>query len=314
MKTEDIKLFHKVVEFGSLTEAAKWLDLPKSNISRRIKQLEDDTGIKLFHRHSRNVTLTASGATFYQSTINIIRELDQTVFKLQHPEQELRGKLKVMIMPIMMNIGKLVFEFMSLHPNIEVEIISSPYEQDLITNDIDIAFRLSKEVTQENVVAREMAKETYGLFASPQYIAKHGEPLSVESMENHELIVYRFSNGQLSNKLQLQNGQSVQPKTSMVVNSVALLIEAAIQHKGYIFMSRRVGNVFVQQGLLQLVLPDYNPKHNFAWLLHLPRQFMSSEAEVFLDFILGRIDRLQYRDTDLLKVLRVPYNPLCDDL
>ncbi|MDV5168634.1 LysR family transcriptional regulator [Photobacterium rosenbergii] len=314
MKTEDIKLFHKVVEFGSLTETAKWLDLPKSNISRRIKQLEEDTGIKLFHRHSRNIKLTDSGNKFYQSTLKIISELEQTIGCLQTPEQELKGKLKVMIMPFMMNIGKLVFDFISLHPNVDVEISSSPDEKDLITNDIDIAFRYSKEITQDNVVAREMSKETFGLFASPQYITAHGKPLTLEEMESQALIGYRFSNGQVFDKLFFKNGQYVQPQMHLIVNSVALLIEAAIQHKGYILMSRRAGNIFAQQGLLQLVLPDYAPKHNFSWLLHLPRQFMSSEAKVFLDFILERIDRLQYRDADLQKVLRVPFNPLIDDL
>lgn len=313
MKTEDIKLFHKVVEFGSLTEAAKWLDLPKSNISRRIKQLESDTGIKLFHRHSRNVTLTSPGTAFYKDTLSIISKLDQTILKLQNPEQELKGKLKVMIAPIMMNIGKLVFDFMALHPKVEVEIISSPYEQDLITNGIDAAFRLSNEVTQENLVARGLSNEPYGLYASLQYLETHQEPSSLEDLTHHEMIVYRFSNGQLHNKLVLDNGDIIQPKGRLIVNSVALLAEAAIQHKGFIFISKRIGSIFAKRGLLQHVLPNYAPNRNFAWLVHPPRQFMSAEAEVFLDFILERLHRLQYRDTDILNVLRVPFDPLLDD-
>ena len=68
-----------------------------------------------------------------------------------------------MIAPSMINIGKLVFDFMELHPNIETEIISSPYDQDLIVNGVDVAFRLSNEIEQENLVARELGNEPYGL-------------------------------------------------------------------------------------------------------------------------------------------------------
>ncbi|MCQ1058995.1 LysR family transcriptional regulator [Photobacterium sp. ZSDE20] len=215
MKTEDIKLFHKVVEFGSLTETAKWLDLPKSNISRRIKQLETDLNTKLFHRHSRHITLTAAGNKFYRSSLPIMEQLDSTISQLQSPDRELSGKLKIMISPIMMNIGKMVFDFMKLHPNVEVEIISSPYEQDLVKNDIDVAFRLAAEVTEENLVGREIGREVYGLFASPHYLSKHGEPKTLDMLSHHPLITYRFSNGQVYNKLPLDNGQYIQLKSGL---------------------------------------------------------------------------------------------------
>ncbi|MBY5946880.1 LysR family transcriptional regulator [Photobacterium rosenbergii] len=313
MKTEDIKLFHKVVEFGSLTETAKWLDLPKSNISRRIKQLEDEAGIKLFHRHSRNVTLTPSGEQFYESTLSIISDLEQTIFKLQTPEKELKGKIKVMIAPSMLNIGKVVFEFISSHPNIEAEVITSPYDQDLITNDIDVAFRVNNEISQENLVARELGKEVYGLYASPSYISKYGKPSSIEALVDYEMIVFRFNNGQLHNKLYLDNGDSICPKGNLIVNNLALMMEAAIQGKGLIFIPKRTGTLFVNRGLLELVLPEYAPRRNFAWLVHSPRQYLSTEAEAFLDFALERIEQVRYRDSDLVNVLRIPFNPVLDE-
>ncbi|PSW13171.1 LysR family transcriptional regulator [Photobacterium rosenbergii] len=308
MKTEDIKLFHKVVEFGSISESAKWMDLPKSNISRRIKQLEEDTGIKLFHRHSRNVTLTESGNRFYISTVSIIKDLDQTVLSLQTPEDDLQGKLKIMIMPVMLNKAQLVLDFMTLHPNIDVEVISSPYEQDLIKNNIDMAFRLSNKVSEENLVAREMARETFGLYASPQYIAEYGEPQSLEDLVEHLFIVYRFSNGQIFDKVTSKNGNIIQPKSSLTVNSILLMIEAATQHKGVLFTSRRIGKQFVEKGLLQLIIPTYAPIMNLSWLVHPPRHFMSREGKAFLDFVLERQADLLYPDSELIDVLRTPFN------
>ena len=112
-----------------------------------------------------------------------------------------------------------------------------------------------------------------------------------------------------SRKRKYQSNRNLQ----LTVNSISLLVEAAIQQKGFILISRRLGDIFVDNGLLQSVLPDYSPSHNFAWLLHPPRQYMSTEAEVFLDFILERLDLFHYHDDDVINVMRVPFAPMRDD-
>lgn len=310
MKTEDIKLFHKVAEFGSLTETAKWLDLPKSNISRRIKQLESDLKIKLFHRHSRHITLTAAGNDFYNATVGLIHTLDKTISKLQHPEKELVGRLKIMISPVMMNIGKLVLEFMQLHPAINVEVISSNDELDLIKNEIDVAFRVVNAPTEENLIAHKIQEEPYGLYASPQYLLNHGTPASLDQLPEHNFIIYRFSNGELLNKLSHDNGQSIQLSSNLTVNSVPLLIESAIQGHGLILISQRVGDLFAQKNLLEQVIHSYSPNYNFGWIVHPPRQYLSLVTQEFLNFVLLRIKRLGYDDKDAMNVFRLPFPPL----
>ncbi|AJR08797.1 LysR family transcriptional regulator [Photobacterium gaetbulicola] len=310
MKTEDIKLFHKVAEFGSLTETAKWLDLPKSNISRRIKQLESDIQIKLFHRHSRHITLTAAGTEFYNSTISLINNLDKTINNLQRPEKELNGRLKIMISPVMMNIGKLVLEFMQLHPAINVEIISSNDELDLIKNEIDVAFRVVNAPTEENLIAHKIREEPYGLYASPQYLSEHGTPDSLEQLLGHNFIAYRFSNGELLNKLSLDSGQSIQLSSNLTVNSVPLLVESAIQGHGLILLSQRVGNLFAQKNLLEQVIHSYSPNYNFGWIVHPPRQYLSLLTQEFLNFVLLRIKRLGYDDKDAMNVFRLAFPSL----
>lgn len=75
MKTEDIALFHRIVETGSLVEAADILNLPKSTLSRRLQSLEDELNVKLFHRQSRTMTLTASGSHFYDKTTGMLATL-----------------------------------------------------------------------------------------------------------------------------------------------------------------------------------------------------------------------------------------------
>ncbi|MEI8634834.1 LysR family transcriptional regulator [Vibrio sp. PP-XX7] len=78
-KTEDIKLFHFIVDAGNLTKASELLDLPKSNLSRRLKNLEMELKVDLFHRHRRAMTLSENGRQFYERTKPIIIELETVI-------------------------------------------------------------------------------------------------------------------------------------------------------------------------------------------------------------------------------------------
>ena len=213
-----------------------------------------------------------------------------------------------MISPVMMNIGKLVLEFMQLHPAINVEIISSNDEQDLIKNDIDIAFRVVNTPTEENLIAHKIREEPYGLYASPQYLSNNGTPDALDKLAEHNFITFRFSNGEVFNKLTLEEGQTLHLTSNLTVNSVPLLIESAIQGHGLILISQRVGNLFAQKKLLEQVIHSYSPNYNFGWFVHPPRQYLSLVTQEFINFVLDRIKQLGYDDNDAMNVFRLPFS------
>lgn len=85
MNTEDIKLFHQVVDTGSLIRASEIFDLPKSNVSRRIKALEEELNILLFHRQNRAMQLSDVGAKFYDTTKIMLSELEANIQDISAP-------------------------------------------------------------------------------------------------------------------------------------------------------------------------------------------------------------------------------------
>lgn len=93
MKTEDIALFHRIVETGSILEAANLLNLPKSTVSRRLQSLEESLNLKLFHRQSRAITLTSAGSHFYEKTLVMLADLDRTLSDITDNKAELTGPL-----------------------------------------------------------------------------------------------------------------------------------------------------------------------------------------------------------------------------
>ncbi len=133
MKTEDIKLFHQIVDAGSLIRASEIFDLPKSNLSRRIKSLEEELQIQLFHRHNRSMQLTEAGEKFYERTKLILDELELSIQEITAPTYELSGHLRVQILPLpgIIDLGRAIFKFMDLYPKVTVEIITGSVETDL---------------------------------------------------------------------------------------------------------------------------------------------------------------------------------------
>jgi len=79
MKTEDIKMFHHIVESGGLVRASELLDLPKSNLSRRLKTLETELGIDLFHRQHKTIVISDNGRRFYQSSKRFVNQFESEI-------------------------------------------------------------------------------------------------------------------------------------------------------------------------------------------------------------------------------------------
>ncbi len=178
MKTEDIKLFHQIVDAGSLIRASEIFDLPKSNLSRRIKALEEELQIQLFHRHNRSMQLTEAGEKFYGRTKAIMSELELSIQEITAPTYELSGHLRIQVLPLpgIIDIGRAIFRFMDLYPKVTVEIITSSIETDLIENHIDVALRIGDKLEDSTLIARPFMSASFGYYATENYIKANGMP------------------------------------------------------------------------------------------------------------------------------------------
>ena len=158
MKTEDIALFHRIVEKKSINDTAAQLSIPKSTISRRLKSLEDELSIKLFHRHGREMVPTAAGERFYKQTISMISELDHLISDISEESSKLSGKLRIQMLPIpkIQSLYSIIFKFMDLHPELEIELMATSEPLDMVKHNIDVAFRIDVQTEDADLVARPL--------------------------------------------------------------------------------------------------------------------------------------------------------------
>ncbi len=290
----DTLIFVKVVELGSFVAAAKTLRLPKTTVSRKVQELETRLGAQLLHRTTRKLGLTEAGNIYFdhcQRISSALAEAESAVGQLQSGP---RGWLR-MTAPYSIGItwiAPLLGEFHARHPEVRVEMILSNEPLDLIEKEIDVALR-GGDLPDSNLVARKLGTMRTQLYASPDYIARHGEPLHPDELQHHRTLAmqkYRRGNGYFWS---LSNGGDLADyriNPTLVANDPAPLDAALISGEGLMLASDFTVKPYVEQGYVQRVLPAWSgPEYDFSAVF--PRgQSQSPKIRAFVDFLLERVN------------------------
>ena len=244
MDWDKLKIFHTVAESGSFTKASTVLNLSQSAISRQIQSLEKELKIHLFERHARGLVLTDNGEYLYKTAHEVISKLKDVEATLSDEKDKLHGKLTV---TTVVSFGTTwltprIKEFMSLHPEIEVELIFDDKELDLSTRQADIGIFMRRP-KQLNYIQKKLIDLHYHIYGSTKYLEKYGHPKSVRDLDKHKFITYGRGapspvfNPDWALKLGIKDGKKRKPV--MKVNSIYGLLLA------------------VQSGVGLASLPDY---------------------------------------------------------
>ncbi|MDC3152348.1 LysR family transcriptional regulator [Pelagibacteraceae bacterium] len=244
MDWDKLKIFHTVAEASSFTKASTILNLSQSAISRQIQSLENDLKIKLFERHARGLALTDNGKYLFKTAHEVITKLKDVESNLSEEKDKLTGKISV---TTVVSFGTTwltprIQEFMSLHPNIEVELIFDDKELDLSTRQADIGIWMRRP-KQLNYIQKKFVNFNYHIYGSSHYLEKNGYPKNLNDLNKHKFITYgRGAPSPVFNPdwaLKLGVKDNKKRKPVMRVNSVYGLLLA------------------VQSGVGLAALPDY---------------------------------------------------------
>ena len=291
MKTEDIALFHRIVEAGSLVDAAGLLYLPKSTLSRRLQGLEDDLGVKLFHRKNRAMTLTTAGSHFYNKTLSLLASLEQTITEITDKDAEVSGHLRILLFPVpdLMLIAHGIFKFMDQNPKLTIELIVTAEPLDMIRHNIDIAFMVEEAFNNIDIdmVARPVMSEILHFVASPEYLDKAGTPMKLSEMSQHNSIMFRFPNGQVFNELPLGNNEFISVSGNICLNSLQLALESVLASRGIAYIPESMCTEEVKQGKLVRLFTDIEPYEGKCYLVYPSRRFVSLASQRLIDHMLS---------------------------
>ena len=187
---ENALLFVQVAQAGSLTKAASILFSSKSNISRRIAQLEQQLDATLLHRTPRGLVLTEQGSQFYQSCLLMQQQFESAKEQLQQNSKSISGRI-ALTAPMSLGslyLGPLLSKFQSLHPNLNLELDLSDNAKPLIESHYDIAIRAANKIPDSRLFFKLLHRYDYVIVGSPAYIQKYGNPIHPNELSSHRAI------------------------------------------------------------------------------------------------------------------------------
>ncbi|HSD55344.1 MAG TPA: LysR family transcriptional regulator [Burkholderiales bacterium] len=297
----DTLVFVKVVEHGSFISAARALRLPKTTVSRRIQDLETRLGAQLLHRTTRKLGLTEAGNVYFEHSQRIARELDNAEHAVNELQGGPRGWLRITT-PYSMGvtwIAPLLNEYRAAHPEVRVDMVLSNESLDLIHREIDVALRVGN-LPDSNLVARRLAVFRTQVYASPAYLARHGEPLRPEDLQHHRALVtekyrntgnsFRTGNGFSWTLSDGQRAAEYPIEPVMVANDPAALQPALLAGDGLMLAADLMIKPHAAHGLVQRVLAGWTgPSPEFNALF--PRGHgKSPKVRSFVDFLVQRLN------------------------
>ena len=228
LKLESVAAFVAVAESGSISEAARRMEVSKSVVSERLAELERSLGAKLLHRTTRKLAITEDGSTFYERAKRILQEATDAAVEIAERHGELAGPLRISA-PVSfgsLHLGPALFAFLAKNPKIDLTLDLDDRFVNVLADGYDAVVRHGP-VVDEHVVVKRLAPSRRFLVAAPAYLKKFGQPKSFAELEQHKGIVY--SNRGLADwRFKAARGfVTVRPVRALRVNNGLLMRDAA---------------------------------------------------------------------------------------
>lgn len=188
-------LFIKIVEAGNISKAAAILNEPKAKLSRNLALLEEELGVQLVYRTTRQFKLTEAGMSFYQNSKEHMDALIEASLGLQNNEEQVSGLLRITAPN---DIGvhvvtKIVNEFTAIYPKVTFELIYTNDLLDLVKMGVDIAFRVGN-LKDSSMIQKKVTNLEFFLASSPKYLARTSSITDIEQLKQHPTIGFTSSN------------------------------------------------------------------------------------------------------------------------
>jgi DNA-binding transcriptional LysR family regulator len=285
----DLGLFLRVLDLGSISAAARSLDISVAVASQRLKRLERQLGVRLLHRTTRRLHATPEGAALAERGRVLVEDLEALTHELRQTRTDASGTLR---MTASASFGRqylspLLPEFLARYPNVRISVDLSDQMQDLISSGFDLAVRIG-DLADSNLVARKIATNRRVLCASPAYLAKRGMPATPDELAAHECLVLTGTQGRQDVwRMTDHNGREVSVRVAgrFECNFGEVLRDAAVGGLGIALHSTWHVCEDLRNGRLKQVLPHYRIADSGIYAVMPQRRLVPVRVRVFADFL-----------------------------
>lgn len=298
-RIDAMQAFVRVVETGSFTRAAETLQTNRTRVTQLVQQLEIRLRVKLLHRTTRKVTVTADGAAYYARVVRLLADIDDAETSLSTAAAAPRGRLRV---DVPAPLASLVLvpalpDFHARFPDIQLDLGASDRKVDLIDENVDCVVR-GGELTEPSLRARHVANLLLGVYAAPAYLARRGKPASPHALDDgrHFVIGYRGARSPepLAHTLRRDNELlHVRGRPVLTVDDGNAYLAAGVAGLGVLWLPQYMARIPVARGELVPLFTDWEIDPMPLYVAFPPNRHVSLKLRVFIDWIVELMARHQ---------------------
>jgi DNA-binding transcriptional LysR family regulator len=288
---ELLKTFLEVANRGSFSRAAGKLGISKASVSKHVASLESRFSVRLFNRSTRSVTLTDAGRLLQERSMPLMEMVELTQSELEARGSRPSGRLRVTAPHglVQTDFPALLGEFITLYPDVNIDLHLSNRVIDLVEDGVDVALRVGR-IGDENLIVRRLRPMALTLCATPGYWARRGMPRSPEDMRQHEVLAYSAAGGAPHLPFEVEGKPFNLPvRARMDANDAGALIAAALAGIGAVCVPALLAQPHVGRGSLVPVLAEFMPSDLWLYAAYTQRRHNSAALRALLDLLEARM-------------------------
>ena len=288
-----MQAFVQVVDAGGFSAAARKAGKSKALLSKYVRDLEDELGVRLINRTTRQLAPTEVGVAYHREAVDLLQRLDDLTASVRDSHGEPRGHLRISGPRFFgdSELGGAITEFMARHPEITVDLRLDDRFVDLVEEGFDVAIRVSEPV-DSSLIARRLAPFRVVTCASPEWIAAHGRPATPTDLVGLPAIADTNARNWNHWPFVVDGERTAVPVTARLhANAPQVAATAAEAGLGVArtpwFAVRRA----VEEGRLEVLLADFELRNLTVHAVYPHRRHLSAKVRVFVDFMVGWFER-----------------------
>ena len=290
----DLLYFAEVVDSGGFAPAGRALNLPKSKLSRRVAELEERLGVRLLHRTTRKLSLTAAGEVYHRHCVAMREQAEAADEAVARVQTEPRGTIRITC-PVTLaqtTIGPLLPRFLAEHPQVRIDMQVSNRVVDLVQEGVDVAIRVRGSLDDSgSLVIKNLGDTASALVASPQLLQRFGTPASAEDLRQLPTVAMSAADGRASWHLAGPRGATfeLQHRPVYTADDLFTLKLAVVQGVGMSALPDYLCGEELRRGDLVQVLPGWAPAKMKVLAVFPSRRGMVPAVRRLLDFLAAHV-------------------------
>lgn len=293
-----LKVFIAVVEKESFVGASKVLEMPTSNVSRCISQLEEKLNLQLIERSTRHMKLTQAGHLLYTRAKPLVEALEQTETELTLRQVQLKGPLRLCI-PSELGpalLGSVIADFACRHPDLEISCVTNLSGFESLRDDLDLAIIVSRgQMDDSDYIARHLLTIPCTVVAAPSLIQRYGTPGHIQQLEELPCITtvsaLKGAPWQFVNK---KGGfETVKVKGHYRVNSGEMAGRAAVAGIGFAILAKQACQPWIDDGRLIEIEFEQSAAPLQLYALYSDRRYLPGKIRALIDFMHQELNHIR---------------------